>query len=116
MNVRRAINVVLLGTVVASAVTMYAIKTASEREAAEIRRLTERIAAERQRVSELTAEWSALDHPSRLQDLLERHNGILRLEPIAARQIRTIDMQGVGSQHGAGTDGTAPGGGLDQGR
>lgn len=71
--------------------TVFTSKKAAERDAQAIRELSVKIAAERQRISELRAEWSALDHPARLQRLVERHNGVLNLEPVRPEQITTTE-------------------------
>ncbi|MEM6847547.1 MAG: cell division protein FtsL [Pseudomonadota bacterium] len=66
---------------------VFILKKDAERDATAIGELNRKIAAERQRISELRAEWSALDHPVRLQDLMERHTDVLDLAPIGAEQI-----------------------------
>lgn len=70
-----------------SAATVFVMKKSAERDAKAIGELNLEIASERQRISELLAEWSALDHPVRLQRLVDRHNAVLRLEPIRPEQI-----------------------------
>lgn len=76
---------------VSSAATVFVVKKDAERDAEAIRELDRKIAAERQRISELLAIWSGLDDPARLQALVERHNDVLRLEPITARQIVSVE-------------------------
>lgn len=91
MRLRRTVEMVLLLAVMATAVGVFGVKTDTAREAEEIRDLSAKIAQERQRISELTAEWSALDHPARIQELLERHADVLTLAPITPHQIDAID-------------------------
>jgi len=87
---RTVILAVALAAATTSAATVFLMKKAAERDARAIGELNRKIAAERQRISELQAEWSALDHPARLQALVERHNDVLQLAPIAAAQIASV--------------------------
>lgn len=73
-----------------SAAAVFVMKKDAERDARAIGELNRKIAAERQRISELQAEWSALDHPSRLQALVERHKDVLELSPIGATGIASV--------------------------
>ncbi len=104
MTVRRAVELLLLLLVLSLAGFTFAIKTDTAREAEAIAELNDRIAAERQRISELTAEWSALDHPARIQGLLERHNDVMGLQPISAHQIDAIDRVPAGPSRGLAAD------------
>ena len=92
MKLRRTIEIVLMLVVLAVATAVFGIKGDTAREAEEMARLADRIAAERQRISELTAEWSVLDHPARIQDLLARHIDVLELRPITANQIDAVEL------------------------
>jgi len=89
--VRLAVLGVAALATVASAAAVFVMKKDAAKDAAAIRELDTKIASERQRISELTAVWSGLDDPARLQALVERHNDVLRLEPITARQIATVE-------------------------
>lgn len=73
-----------------SIATVFMMKKSAEQDARAIGELNIKIASERQRISELRAEWSALDHPARLQRLVERNNDVLRLEPIRPEQIARV--------------------------
>jgi hypothetical protein len=73
-----------------AAATVFVMKKDAERDARAIGEINRKIAAEQQRISELQAEWSALDHPGRLQALVERHKAVLELSPIEARQVATV--------------------------
>jgi len=88
--IRLAVLGVCALAAVSSAATVFILKKDAERDAEAIRELDRKIAAERQRISELLALWSGLDDPARLQALVERHNDVLRLESISARQIVTV--------------------------
>ncbi|MEM9222641.1 MAG: hypothetical protein AAGB11_09595 [Pseudomonadota bacterium] len=87
MKRRSIVLTVAALTATASAATVFVMKKDAEHDARAIGELNRKISAERQRISELEAEWSALDHPARLQALVDRHNEVLRLKPIAAEQI-----------------------------
>lgn len=93
--IRRPLRVIVLlvtlGAATTSAAALFMMKKDAERDAEAIAELGRRIDAERQRISELTAEWSLLNHPSRLQLLVDRHNNVLNLAPIAAQQIVTVE-------------------------
>ncbi|GAB5375171.1 MAG: hypothetical protein AcusKO_16330 [Acuticoccus sp.] len=84
---RTAALAVSLAAAVTSAATVFVMKKDAERDAHAIGELNRKISAERQRISELQAEWSALDHPQRLQALVDRHNDVLQLVPVTAEQI-----------------------------
>lgn len=73
-----------------SAASTFLAKRAAEEDARAIARLQRSIAAERQRISELRAEWSALDNPARLTHLHSLHGEALDLRPISAEQIVTV--------------------------
>ncbi|MEM0908372.1 MAG: hypothetical protein AAGJ94_13465 [Pseudomonadota bacterium] len=87
-------GIILIGVFAAtsSAATVFVMKKAAERDARAIGELNRKISAEKQRISELEAEWSALDHPARLQVLVDRHNDVLGLEPIRAEQITPVSV------------------------
>ena len=87
MSTRRLLNIVLLILVVSTATLVFETKKRAARDAEEIEFLADKIAAEKQRISELNAEWSMLDDPARLQELVDRHNVLLQLEPMKAAQI-----------------------------
>jgi hypothetical protein len=93
--VKHPIRLAVLGVcalaAVSSAATVFVMKKDAAHDAEAIRELDRKIAAERQRISELLALWSGLDDPARLQALVERHNDVLRLEPMSARQIVKVD-------------------------
>ena len=84
---RFAALVITVCAATTSAAAVFITKKDAERDANAIGELNRKIASERQRISELLAEWSALDHPARLQALVDRHNKVLGLEPIRAEQI-----------------------------
>jgi hypothetical protein len=87
---RFAVTVFTLFTAVSSAAAVFVNKKEAERDARAIGELHRKISSERQRISELQAEWSALDHPARLQALVDRHNGILNLKPLNGAQVVSV--------------------------
>ncbi|MCF3936437.1 hypothetical protein L1787_23880 [Acuticoccus sp. M5D2P5] len=87
---RLAVVLITVLAATSSATAVFMMKKDAERDAKAIGELQRKISAERQRISELEAEWSALDHPARLQALVDRHNDVLRLENITAEQIATV--------------------------
>lgn len=90
MDPHRILNIVLLLALVGTAAYVFHVKKSAEHEAERIEMLKDRIASEKQRISELHAEWSVLDDPARLQRLVDRHQQVLQLHPLSARQITTI--------------------------
>ncbi|RAH97057.1 hypothetical protein DLJ53_30775 [Acuticoccus sediminis] len=98
--IRFAALVLAISTATVSATAVFVMKKEAERDAFAIRELNRKIAAERQRISELRAEWGALDNPQRLQALVDRHAAVLRLQPIDGHQIATVrDVAAAIRQH-----------------
>jgi hypothetical protein len=87
----RIANGVLLIAMVAGAIVTYDMKYDAEIAAEGIARLKADIAAERDRIRTLTAEWSLLTQPSRLQALVTEHADYFALRPFSPEQIATID-------------------------
>ncbi len=87
LSLRTLVLGLALTAATVSASTVFIMKKDAERDARAISELDRKISAERQRISELHAEWSALDNPARLQALVDRHADVLRLKPITAEQI-----------------------------
>ena len=90
LNVRIAVIVATMIAAGSAGAATFVMKKQAERDAQTIRELDRKIAAERQRISELAAEWSALDHPARLQVLVERHGEVLGLQPIRSEQVVSV--------------------------
>ncbi|MEM8664994.1 MAG: hypothetical protein AAGF49_12845 [Pseudomonadota bacterium] len=89
-RLRSLIIVLCASAATISATTVFVMKKDAEQTARAIGELNRKISAEKQRISELQAEWSALNHPARLQVLVERHNEVLGLEPIRAEQLSSV--------------------------
>lgn len=90
MKVRAVLLTVATLCAASSAAATFVMKKEAEQDAREIGELNREIAAERQRISELLAEWSALDHPARLEALVERHGEAMGLTPIVSEQFGTV--------------------------
>lgn len=89
--VTRSGNLVLVGLVLAAASATYMIKFQADDARDRLTQLHRDIAAEREAIDILYADWSLLTNPSRLQALAERHREELRLTPISADQIVTLE-------------------------
>jgi hypothetical protein len=87
----RIANGVLLIAMVAGAIVTYDMKYDAEIAAEGIARLKADIAAERDRIRTLTAEWSLLTQPARLQALVTEHADYFDLRPFSPEQLATID-------------------------
>ena len=87
----RTLNVILVGLMLSGAGVVYLLKYDSERAAGRIAKLQRQIAAERQSIAGLKAEWSLLNQPKRLQELVEKYKAYLQLEPLDPGQVATID-------------------------
>ncbi len=89
--VTRSGNLVLVGMVLAAASATYMVKFQADDARDRLTQLRRDIAAEREAIDILHADWSLLTNPSRLQALSERHDEELRLTPISADQIVTLE-------------------------
>jgi cell division protein FtsL len=87
----RALNVLLLGSVLAGAIYVYHLKHEAEVVAAQAHALSRKIAQERQATRELHAEFSVLTQPGRIQDLAEKFQAYIELNPLDPGQIGSID-------------------------
>lgn len=73
--------------VIAAAVAVFQVKYRADAAAARVAELQRQVDEEKERLSLLKAEWSFLIQPARVQELVERHNEALRLEPLEPEQI-----------------------------
>ena len=83
----RTLNVLFVLAVVIGAATVYDMKLAAKKSASRVSQLQAEIETERNAIRHLRARWSELNQPDRLQDLVERYNGYLELEPMDVKQI-----------------------------
>ena len=89
--VTRSGNLVLVGLVLAAASATYMVKFQADDARDRLAQLRRDIAAEREAIDILRADWSLLTNPARLQALAERHGEELRLTPVSAKQIVTLE-------------------------
>ncbi|MFN4011959.1 MAG: hypothetical protein ACK4K8_18565 [Pannonibacter sp.] len=88
----RYLNLVFVIAVVIGAATVFDMKMAAERSAERVAELKRKIEDEREAIRLLRAEWSLLNQPQRLQDLVERYSEFLQLQPLEPKQIVRLDM------------------------
>jgi len=86
----RYFNLVLLIVTIAGAMVTYAMKHRAELAADHVASLRAEIAREKEALTMLRAEWSVLDQPARLQNLVARYADFLKLAPLDVRQIATL--------------------------
>lgn len=86
----RFVNTLLICLGLLSAAAVYDMKYEAELAEENLRKLERTIVQEKEAISLLKAEWSVLSQPGRLQDLVERHQDILRLQPLTSAQIGTL--------------------------
>ncbi len=87
----RTINILLVILMLVGAAIVYDFKYEAERATARVAKINRKIDAERDVIATLKAEWSLLNQPKRLQDLVERYHSYLELDPLDPTQIATID-------------------------
>jgi hypothetical protein len=74
-----------------SAVFVFQVKYRAEAVAERAAQLERDLAQEKETQSLLAAEWSLLIQPARVQELVSRHNEILKLQPLDPKQITRIE-------------------------
>jgi hypothetical protein len=87
---------VLIAVMVSAAAFTYKIKREAEDELAHVRKLQSAIHFEEDTITLLKADWSLLTQPMRLQQLAERFQADLNLQPVA--KISDIPMRGLDIQ------------------
>lgn len=87
----RTVNLLLVALMVMSAAAVYDMKYEAETAAEDVRRTERAIGREQETISLLKAEWSVLTQPSRLQALVQQHADILKLTPMTAEHIGTLN-------------------------
>jgi hypothetical protein len=86
----RWLQVVSVLAVTASAAFVFQVKYRSEAVAERVADLQRAVDEEQEAISLLKAEWSYLIQPSRVQDLIERHQARFELVPLSPEQIGTF--------------------------
>jgi hypothetical protein len=84
----RLLNIAVIAALVLAAGDVYRIKFDSTRQAQRVARLHAEIRREHDAIAALRAQWSKLDTPARIQDLVRRH---LALRPVEAQQYDRLD-------------------------
>ncbi|MDK9696336.1 MAG: hypothetical protein OEL76_08095 [Siculibacillus sp.] len=87
----RAVNFLLVVLMLAGAAVVYDFKYEAERATTRVAKINRQIEGERDAIATLKAEWSLLNQPRRLQDLVERYHSYLELDPLDPTQIGTLD-------------------------
>jgi hypothetical protein len=87
----RAVNLILVFALIATAAIAYQINYGTDRASREARRLEAQIATERDRAQALVGEWTKLDQPARIQDLVGQYGAYLELNPMDPAQFATLD-------------------------
>jgi hypothetical protein len=75
-----------------AAVFVFQVKYRAETVADRAASLQREIDQENETLSLLKAEWSLLIQPSRMQELVERHTDLLKLQPLDPAQITKLEM------------------------
>lgn len=83
----RVLQVVSVAAAAAAAIFVFQIKYRAEAVAERAAELQRKVDQEAEAVSLLRAEWSLLNQPTRVQELVARHQEALRLQPLDPRQI-----------------------------
>ncbi len=84
----RILHIVVLGALVLAAADVYKIKYESTLEAERVGKQRAEVRREQDMIAALRAEWSRLDRPDRIQDLMQRH--LQQLKPLDARQLDAL--------------------------
>jgi cell division protein FtsL len=85
----RLINICVIAGLFVAAAYVYKIKFESTERAEQVAKLRTEIRREHDAIAALRAEWSRLDNPARIQELVKRH---LALRPIEQRQFDRLDQ------------------------
>lgn len=83
----RVLQVVSVVAAAAAAIFVFQIKYRAEAVAERATELQRQVDREAEAVSLLRAEWSLLNQPTRVQELVARHQDMLKLQPLDPKQI-----------------------------
>jgi hypothetical protein len=87
----RTSDIVLIAVMVSAAAFTYKTKHEAEDRLANVRKIEAEIKYEQDTTDLLKADWSMLTQPSRLQKLAEIYQAELKLAPVEASQIGSIE-------------------------
>lgn len=90
ISVFRTTDIVLCIAMVGAAAFTYVTKHEAENKLADIREIQRKIVFEKDSTDVLKADWALLTQPNRIQALVARFNGELKLENVEAHQIATV--------------------------
>jgi hypothetical protein len=88
----RWLQVVSVVAAACAAIFVFQIKYRAEAVAEHAGALQRELDAENETLSLLQAEWSLLIQPARVQELVERHQDLLRLQPLDPVQITKLEQ------------------------
>ena len=83
----KTLNILLVTVMLGAAAYTYGIKHDAELLEAEVAKIDRKIKLEKETISLLQADWTLLDQPGRLQQLVEVYAEELKLQPIQPDQI-----------------------------
>lgn len=87
----RPLDVAMIAALIAAGSWTFKVKHDSELAMQRVGELERAIAAEREAIDILRSDWALLTSPDRLQRLVERHGGELKLTPLDPERIVRID-------------------------
>lgn len=87
MTMFRAFDFLMIALMIGMAVWTFKIKHDSQIALDRVAELESRIAAEKTEIDLLKSDWSLLTSPARLQDLVEKYGGDLKLHPMEPSQL-----------------------------
>ncbi len=87
----KTLNVFLVGLMLAVVGVVYLMKYDSERASGRIAKLQRDIVERRQEIASLKAEWSVLNQPHRIQDLIQKYHSYLDLDALDPNQVASIE-------------------------
>ena len=87
----RYFNIGLLVAMIVTAAAVYDRKYDTELAAERVAQLRQKIEEEKNAIQHLKAEWSLLEQPARIQELVERYHDYLKLDTVAPEQVVSID-------------------------
>jgi hypothetical protein len=87
----RTSDIVLIAVMVSAAAFTYNTKRKVEDQLAEVHRIEAQIKFEQESIDLLKADWSLLTQPSRLQKLSDMYQAELKLQPVDASQIGSLE-------------------------
>ncbi|MCF1503451.1 hypothetical protein [Afifella sp. H1R] len=94
----RVLNIVAIAAALIAAFSVFNLKYQAEGVAKEVAELQRRVDQEKESLSLLRAEWSVLNQPERVEELVSRHAEALDLAPVEPAQLadpRQIPMRSI---------------------